>query len=102
MEINAAFCLANRTWIAPSERGGGANSNVQGRFGHAAVIANEGGAAQIYVYGGFNTPLSGYTYAITDDLLVYNVEADAWRAEANGGAPRFRHSAVLIDNWMLV
>lgn len=45
-----------------------------------------------------------FSYAITDDLLVYDVAADSWHevSGGNNGDARFRHSAVLIDNWMLV
>lgn len=78
----------------------------------------------IFVYGGFNAPLNSYSYAITDDLLMYDPIADSWlvfnfknfyynttilhfysifrTTLESPGMPRFRHSAVVIDNIMVI
>jgi hypothetical protein len=50
-----------------------------GRFGHASVLTYQAEKLPlIYVYGGYNAPLNSYSYAITDDLLVYDPTSDSW------------------------
>jgi hypothetical protein len=50
-----------------------------GRFGHASVLTYQDEKRPfIFTYGGFNAPLNSYSYAITDDLLMYDVISGSW------------------------
>ncbi|KAI6177440.1 hypothetical protein M3Y97_00907400 [Aphelenchoides bicaudatus] len=96
------YSFATKTWSKPDERGG-TDTQVLGRFGHASVLADqEGKNPFIFVYGGFNAPLNSYSYSITDDLLMYDTNADTWTTLESPGKPRFRHSAVSINGIMLI
>lgn len=54
--------------------------SVAGRFGHSSVVYKEAGekSSIILVYGGYNAPQNGYTYAVSDELLLYNVKEQTW------------------------
>lgn len=67
-----------KKWANPEERGG-IDPQVMGRFGQASVLTYQDEKKPfIFVYGGFNAPLNSYSYAITDDLLMYDVFSDSW------------------------
>ncbi|KAI6188845.1 hypothetical protein M3Y98_00398300 [Aphelenchoides besseyi] len=95
------YSFVTRSWISPDERGG-TDTQVMGRFGHSSVLTFQEKKPYVFVYGGFNAPLNGYSYAITDDLMVYNPSTDLWTMLESSGAPRFRHSAVILDEFMIV
>ena len=90
-----------------------------GRFGHSSVLFTDPNIGEmILVYGGYNAPLSSYTYAITDELILYNPTKQIWfkinfsfifyhfsfnRTHlGNYGVPLFRHSAVLMDDGVML
>lgn len=42
-----------------------------GRFGHASsVFEDVDKTVKILIHGGYNAPFSGYSYSISDELLV--------------------------------
>lgn len=55
------------------------NSVILGRFGHSSVVYYEvDKRPSILVYGGYNAPLNSYSYAITDELLIYDPSEQTW------------------------
>nr|CAD2183168.1 unnamed protein product [Meloidogyne enterolobii] len=84
-------------------RRGEIDSAILGRFGHSSVLFTDPNIGEmILVYGGYNAPLSSYTYAITDELILYNPTKQIWTHLGNYGVPLFRHSAVLMDDGVML
>lgn len=81
--------------------------HVVGRFGHSSVLVNKTSDKKepyIYVYGGSTNIISGNTYSITDEFLVYDINKDEWQPKnvECGRYPRFRHSSVVYQGFMLI
>lgn len=55
------------------------NSVMLGRFGHSSVVYYEADKRpSVFIYGGYNAPLNSYSYAITDELLLYDPSDQTW------------------------
>lgn len=74
LNLKNLIFLETKKW-----RKGEIDPAILGRFGHSSVIFNDpNNGESILVYGGYNAPLSSYTYAITDELLVYIPSKQIW------------------------
>ncbi|KAI1731926.1 kelch motif domain-containing protein [Ditylenchus destructor] len=79
------------------------DSTILGRFGHSSVVFREADKkAMVLLYGGYNAPLNGYSYAISDELLLYDPTEQNWISLGSTGLPLFRHTSVLLDGIMLI
>uniref|UniRef100_A0A915E013 Laminin EGF-like domain-containing protein n=1 Tax=Ditylenchus dipsaci TaxID=166011 RepID=A0A915E013_9BILA len=85
-------------------RKGDIDSSILGRFGHSSVLFREADKkAMVLIYGGYNAPLSGYSYSISDELILYDpTEQSWWNLGSTGMPPLFRHTAVMLDGIMLI
>ncbi|KAK0396585.1 hypothetical protein QR680_001776 [Steinernema hermaphroditum] len=56
----------------------------------------------VIIYGGYNAPPGTFTYAISDQILLFDYLSQSWTVLKNTKVPLFRHSASLINGIMIV
>ena len=84
-----------KKWSAKDLTTGGARPS----YGHSSVYDPQTGC--IYVHGGYRMYNRTY-HAPSSDTFCYHPKNNKWSALNSSGVPRYLHSAVLVDNAMIV
>ncbi|KAK0396587.1 hypothetical protein QR680_001776 [Steinernema hermaphroditum] len=76
---------------------------IEGRYGHSSVMYSDNEHKNmVIIYGGYNAPPGTFTYAISDQILLFDYLSQSWTVLKNTKVPLFRHSASLINGIMIV
>ncbi|XP_070211800.1 attractin-like protein 1 isoform X1 [Littorina saxatilis] len=77
-------------------------SNVQGGYGHASALDDIN--RKVYINSGYHSrsDKESSSYLLTDVLYVYDINGREWMILQSSGHPRYLHSMLLVDNYLLV
>lgn len=88
------FHFNNKSWILPNTTG----AMVKSTCWYSSVYDEDSGL--IFVYGGYHSVTTASNH-LTDKMYSYNPRRRYWSILNSSGSPRFLHSAVLINGYML-
>lgn len=58
---------------------GAIDLSITGKFGHSSVVYEDVSKNSIVlIYGGFTAPVTGYSYGISDELLLFDPKEHTW------------------------
>ncbi|TMS36219.1 hypothetical protein L596_003438 [Steinernema carpocapsae] len=104
---NIFFGFVHRVQIYSFDTGewrqGDEHPYIEGRFGHSSVMYSDNDHKNmVIIYGGYNAPPATFTYAISDQIILFNYLRQSWTVLKNTKVPLFRHSVSLINGIMIV
>lgn len=77
----------------------GTGALVKGGYGHSSVY--DPSSDLIFVHAGYYST-SASAYSLTDTLYAYSVNEGSWQILPSSGQYKYLHSAVILNNLMLV